>query len=161
MDNARLAKLIADLHNVVDGLDCMFAECDRRFTPDGHLVGSIGEAVAMNIYGLKLEQSSKEGWDALSTDGRTVQIKTTSTRSIALKKAAQYAQSLLVLKLDRGRGFSEIYAGAMPTHLLKEPDGRGYHSIPISALLAQDVHAFHQQETLDDLNRHFLHERSK
>ena len=54
MDNARLAKLIADLHNVVDGLDCMFAECDRRFTPDGHLVGSIGEAVAMNIYGLKL-----------------------------------------------------------------------------------------------------------
>jgi len=162
MDNERLAKLIADLYNVVDGLDQLFAGCNRRFTPDGHLVGSIGEAVAKHIYDMELEPSSRAGWDAILHSGEKVQIKTTSVASISLRSAGTYADSLLVLKMDRKNGFREIYAGRFPKHLLdgREPDGRGYFSLSLAALGREHSHTFAQKRKLDDLNRHFLQERN-
>jgi hypothetical protein len=162
MDNERLAKLIADLYNVVDGLDEMFEDCKRHFTPDGHLVGSIGEAVAKHTYDLILEESSKAGWDAvLAAGNKTVQIKTTSTTSISLRSAERYADCLLVLKLDRNRGFEEVYAGSFPTQMFaeKKTDRRGYYSLSVSALRKQREHTFVQKDTLEHLNKSFLRER--
>src|SRR5580704_19671100 len=49
---AKMRTLIRQLYTVVAQLEEEFE--DRRFTPDGHLVGSIGEVVAAYAFGLKL-----------------------------------------------------------------------------------------------------------
>ena len=69
-DEQRLAKmrtLIRQLYAVVAELEKEFE--GRRFTPDGHLVGSIGEVVAAYAFGLKLLPASNERHDAVAADG--------------------------------------------------------------------------------------------
>lgn len=56
----------------------------RPFTPDGHLVGSIGEVVAAEALGLTLHKPGHPGHDACDADGRDVQIKTTAGRKVSL-----------------------------------------------------------------------------
>ena len=54
-DNIRaLPVLICQLFQTVRSLSKIYP--DRPFTPDGHLVGSIGEVVAADTYGLILEK---------------------------------------------------------------------------------------------------------
>lgn len=49
--------------------------CGRKFTPDGHLVGSIGEAMAAHMFDLRLLPAATPKHDATTADGRTfVQI---------------------------------------------------------------------------------------
>ena len=55
----------------------------RPFTPDGHLVGSIGEVVAAEALGLTLYPPSHPGHDAFDTMG-DVQIKMTAGRAISM-----------------------------------------------------------------------------
>lgn len=55
----------------------------RPFTPDGHLVGSIGEVVAAEALGLTLYPPSRPGHDAFDANG-DVQIKMTAGRSVAM-----------------------------------------------------------------------------
>jgi hypothetical protein len=40
----------------------------RSFTPDGHRVGSIGEVLAADFYGLELRSQSNEGYDAVKRE---------------------------------------------------------------------------------------------
>ena len=56
----------------------------RRFTPDGHLVGSIGEVVAAEALGLTLYPMSHSGHDAYDAKG-DVQIKMTAGKSVAMR----------------------------------------------------------------------------
>jgi hypothetical protein len=72
---ARIYEAVAELERDYPG---------RSFTPDGHLVGSIGEVVAANALGLTLLPSSHPGHDARDAGGRLVQIKMTAGRSIAM-----------------------------------------------------------------------------
>ncbi len=44
--------LLGTLYRIVDRLEALFP--GRKFTPDGHLVGSIGEALAAHMFGLDL-----------------------------------------------------------------------------------------------------------
>ena len=53
----------------------------RPFTPDGHLVGSIGEVVAAEALGLTLYSPSRPGHDAYDANG-DVQIKPAFSASI-------------------------------------------------------------------------------
>lgn len=55
----------------------------RKFTPDGHMVGSIGEVVAAEALGLTLYPASHACHDAYDANG-DVQIKMTSGRSISM-----------------------------------------------------------------------------
>ncbi len=64
---AKVRDLIKRLYAVVAALEQEFE--DRKFTPDGHLVGSIGEVVAAYAFGLKLLPASTEGHDAVAADG--------------------------------------------------------------------------------------------
>ena len=57
--------------------------CGKRATPDGHLVGSIGEVVAAEALGLTLYPMSRSGHDAYDTNG-DIQIKMTARRSVAM-----------------------------------------------------------------------------
>jgi hypothetical protein len=56
MDPIRFPKLMAELYGLVTELELMF---QRPFTPDGHMVGSIGEALAAHYYGLTQYRTSR------------------------------------------------------------------------------------------------------
>jgi hypothetical protein len=71
--SARLRDLISQLYAVVASLEEEFE--GRKFTPDGHLVGSIGEVVAAYAFNLKLLPASNATHDAEAPDGTLVQIK--------------------------------------------------------------------------------------
>ena len=61
----KLRDSIKSLYKVVDELNREFAEETRKFTLDGHLVGSIGEVVAAYAFNLRLLESSSAGHDAV------------------------------------------------------------------------------------------------
>ena len=79
----------------------------RRFTPDGHLVGSIGEVVAAEALGLTLYSMSRPGHDAYNSDG-DVQIKMTAGKSVAM-----YSECirLVVLRVVNPEEAEIIYDG--------------------------------------------------
>jgi hypothetical protein len=82
----------------------------RKFTLDGHLVGSIGEVIAAYYYNLALLPSSTERHDATALDGRMVQIKATQgAHGIALRSEPEH---LIVLWIDDNTGKAlEVYNG--------------------------------------------------
>jgi hypothetical protein len=65
-DTERIDRLIRDLYRIVADLEEIAP--GRRFTPDGHVVGTIGELVAAERFGLKLMPASPEGYDALTNN---------------------------------------------------------------------------------------------
>jgi hypothetical protein len=71
---ARIYKATAELEARYPG---------RKFTPDGHLVGSIGEVIAAEALGLKLYPMSRPGHDAYDANG-DVQIKMTARTRVAM-----------------------------------------------------------------------------
>lgn len=107
MDSQRFPKVISALYALVDELESMFP--GRKFTPDGHMVGSIGEAAAAFYYGLDLMNMSNEGYDALAPDGRKVEIKATQGNSVAFRSSPE---NVLVIRLFRDGSFEEIYNGS-------------------------------------------------
>ena len=52
MDLDEVPRLIGRLYEIVDRFEQLFP--GRKFTPDGHLVGSIGEVIAANLHDLEL-----------------------------------------------------------------------------------------------------------
>jgi hypothetical protein len=76
----RLPPEVATIYRAVEALERKYP---RKFTPDGHLVGSIGEVVAAEALGLRLYEMSRPGHDAHDVNG-DVQIKMTAGRSIGL-----------------------------------------------------------------------------
>jgi hypothetical protein len=106
--NAKVSRLIRSLYDVVNELEEEFIDEERKFTLDGHLVGSIGEVVAAYTFGLTLYPPGKETHDAEAENGRKVQIKLTGgIRGIALSSKPDY---LIVLQL-RDLKFSVVYNG--------------------------------------------------
>jgi hypothetical protein len=107
LDTARVTQLIEDLFRVTDELTTMTG---RAFTPDGHLVGSIGEVLAASAYGLDLEPHSTTGCDAIK-DGRRIEIKATFGKRVGFR--AHESDHVLVLRLQRAApfDFEEVYNG--------------------------------------------------
>ncbi len=109
--------LIREIYSTVAKLEELFPH--RRFTPDGHLVGSIGEVLAAHAYGLELLPASEEGHDARALDGRLVQIKATQRRSIGISINPDH---LLVIQIQPDGTFEEAYNG--PGQIAWEAAGR-------------------------------------
>jgi hypothetical protein len=80
----------------------------RKFTPDGHLMGSIGEVVAAEALGLELYPMSHSGHDAEDALGNDVQIKMTAGKCIAM-----YSESkrLVVLRVVSPEEAEIVYDG--------------------------------------------------
>jgi len=72
----------------------------RSVSPDGHLVGSIGEIYAAEELGLTLATASNPGYDAVDRNGALVEIKTTTRSSISLSAEGTGSERLIVVKLD-------------------------------------------------------------
>jgi uncharacterized protein DUF6998 len=95
---ARIYKAVAELEALYPG---------RKFTPDGHLVGSIGEVVAAEALGLTLYPMSRPGHDAYDAKG-DVQIKTTAGKSVAMRASCK---RLVVLRILPPKEAEIVYDG--------------------------------------------------
>jgi len=108
-----MSEAIDTIPGVVQRLYALVAELERSFpgrpfTPDGHLVGSLGEVLASHYYHLELLPCSTECHDAQAKDGRLVQVKATQGTSVALRAQPDY---LLVIQLQKDGTIIEIYNG--------------------------------------------------
>ncbi len=101
----RLPPPVAAIYRAVAELEASYP--GRKFTPDGHLVGSIGEVVAAEALGLTLYPMSRAGHDAYDADG-DVQIKMTAGGSVAM-----YAECvrLVVLRVVSPEEAEIVYDG--------------------------------------------------
>jgi hypothetical protein len=106
----------------------------RSFTPDGHMVGSIGEAWAKWMYGLTLLAASAECHDATCSNGRLVQIKATQGDSrVAMRGQPIH---LIVLQIGSDGLPVEIYngPGATPWEQAGKIQKNGQRSIGLATL---------------------------
>jgi hypothetical protein len=81
----------------------------REFTIDGRLVGDIGEIIAALEYDLILNTVSLPGHDAVTPDGRLVQIKATFKDQLTFKTVPEY---YLGFKLYADGRHEEVYNGS-------------------------------------------------
>lgn len=106
VDWQRVAGLLDDLYRASAGLEELFP--GRKFTLDGHLVGSIGEVVAAYMFDLDLNPASTPGHDARAQDGRNVEIKLTQGKGVAIRHEPDH---LIVLHRPKGGPLRVVYNG--------------------------------------------------
>lgn len=132
----QLPGLIQQLYGIVNELEDKFP--GRKFTPDGHLVGSIGEVLAAHYYGLKLLDNSAKTHDAISKGKRLVQIKITQGDKVALSSEPDY---LIVMQLKKNGTAIEIYngPGSEPWDKAGKMQKNGQRPISVSKLRVLDA----------------------
>ncbi|OOF29668.1 hypothetical protein BZJ20_14800 [Salinivibrio proteolyticus] len=106
IDHDKFRTLVKQLYATVNELEAMFP--GRYFTPDGHMVGSLGECLVADAYNLELKTASNKGYDAVTETGVEVEIKATQSNSVAFRSQPQHA---IVIKILRDGTFEEIYNG--------------------------------------------------
>lgn len=111
---------------------------DRRFTLDGFALGDLGETVASLWYGVDLHATqSHKGQDGTAPDGRSVEVKITQGKAVALAAHDRVPDHLLVFHLATDTGTVEtIYNGpAAPAWARAgKPNGRGQRRLSFAAL---------------------------
>lgn len=106
VDWAKVERYLEDLYTASEGLEALFP--GRKFTLDGHLVGSIGEVVAAYVFDLDLNPASTLGHDAKAADGRAVEIKFTQGTGVAIRHEPEH---LIVLHRPKGGPISVVFNG--------------------------------------------------
>ncbi|ALM52259.1 DUF6998 domain-containing protein [Halomonas huangheensis] len=106
MDHDKFRALIKQLYATVNELEAMFP--GRNFTPDGHMVGSLGECLVADAYNLELKTASNKGYDAVTETGLEVEVKATQSNSVAFRSQPQHT---IIIKILRDGTFEEIYNG--------------------------------------------------
>ena len=81
----------------------------RPFTPDGRMVGDIGEIMAGSFYEIELDKIGRRAWDG-TYRGRNVQIKTTGGTNTYLKQLEEgFGNGLfMVFLINRENGEYEL-----------------------------------------------------
>ena len=100
----------------------------------GNLLGDYGECVVIDAYNLKKSPSGSDGYDAITRDGKTVQIKTNHAASTIGFRGD--ADLLLVIHVNEDGNWNEIYYGDF-SHVknqcnFSKRDNK--HTIPIKKL---------------------------
>lgn len=133
-----LEEKIQELYRITAELEKEYPE--RNFTPDGHLVGSIGEVYAKEKYGLELLPASAEKHDAVTPDGKMVQIKITQTDRASIYSEPDY---LIVLRMNPDGHIEEIYngKGEEPWAACGKLQKNGQRSISIRRLIEINANA--------------------
>ena len=103
----KLPPAVAAIYRAVDELKVQYEKYKRPFTPDGHLVGSLGEVIAAETLGLTLHPNSRPGHDAFDDDG-DIQIKMTAGKRIALNACCE---RLVVIQVISPEEAEIIYIG--------------------------------------------------
>jgi hypothetical protein len=100
-----LPEPIARIYQAAADLEALYP--NRKFTPDGHLVGSIGEVIAAEALGLTLYPMSQPGHDAYDSNG-DAQIKMTAGTRIAMYATCD---RLIVLRVVSPEEAEIVYDG--------------------------------------------------
>ena len=158
---SEIPQLIADLYRTTQRLGDLFS--GRPFTPDGHLVGSIGEVVAEYIYDLELEACSTPQVDARTRySSQTVQIKLTGKQGKSYgfrwSNATELkAPDLLICLKLTDLGFEEVYAGEFPIDLLegRADSTNGQLAIGVTKLSERNPRSIPQSHSLSQFNEMF------
>ncbi len=111
MDHENFQTQVKSIYRAVSELEKMFP--GRPFTPDGHMVGSLGECLVADAYNLDLMPPSHEGYDALTKDGKKVEIKATQSKSIAFRSCPEHT---IIIRIFKDGTFQECYNG--PGHVI-------------------------------------------
>lgn len=134
-------KLIRSLYQITAKLKELHPH--RNFTPDGILVGSLGEVLAEYHYALSPLSTSARGHDC-SIHGCLVQVKTTQRESIQIGEPCEH---LIALKLLPDGTATEVFngPGALVWNLVRNKPlpKNGLYSVRLSKLhtLMQSVPA--------------------
>jgi len=96
-----LPPAIANLVSARNELRDHYVSSKLNFTLDGNLLGDLGEAIAAEVFGIKLHGPGVAGIDGHAPDGRSVQVKVTGTdRGPAFRWREKRADHLLFFSLD-------------------------------------------------------------
>src|SRR5450432_3350811 len=101
----KLPSPVAAIYRAVAELEAQYPT--RKFTPDGHLVGSIGEVIAAEKLGLNLYPMSNARHDAYDANG-DIQIKMTAGKSVAMYTECE---RLVVLRVVSPEEAEIVYDG--------------------------------------------------
>ena len=97
-------ELPSSIAKLVEGrneLRAIYSTYGLEFTLDGNLVGDLGEAMAVHLFGIRLTDSNKTGIDGFAPDGRSVQVKATGTgRGPAFRNTKTRADQLIFLAFN-------------------------------------------------------------
>lgn len=106
VDWNEVTKTLDEMYRASARLEALFP--GRKFTLDGHLVGSIGEVIAAYMFDLELATASSLGHDAFARDGKRVEIKLTQGKSVAIRHEPVH---LLALHRPKGGPVRIVYNG--------------------------------------------------
>lgn len=142
METFDLPPAIADLVHARNNLKAHYMEilksqdhkAELQFTLDGNLVGDIGEAIAVELFGIELVTTkSTQGIDGFAPDKKTsVQIKATGTgRGPAFRNTELHADHLLFFQLDfeRAKGLVVFNGPERYARSLLKPGFSGQRSL--------------------------------
>ena len=86
----------------------------RSFLPSGQQIGSLGEVLVAEAFGLNLCKVMTKGIDAHTEDGRMVQIKTVTSRAAGVhlsKRRPSVNTYLIAIQINPDGNFDVIYSG--------------------------------------------------
>lgn len=108
---ASLPERVRAVLEIIKGLESDFP--GRKFSLDGHLLGSIGEVIASFYYSIDLSKPSAKLHDGVTADGKKVQIKITTRDSytVHLGGSKELPEYLIALYLDGDGNIWEVYNG--------------------------------------------------
>ena len=106
MNHEYFQEQVKCIYRAVKELESMFP--GRPFTPDGHMVGSLGECLVADAYQLELMPPSNEGYDALTKEGKKVEIKATQGKSVAFRSCPEHT---IIIKINKDGTFEEYFNG--------------------------------------------------
>ena len=143
----------------------------RKFTLDGHLIGSMGEAIANNCYGINLDKPSNKSFDGITLEGKLVQIKLVQQDKVLIccEDYDSYSTSamLLVLYINKVTGnYYEVYNGPFNIvwNSIDHFDRRGYKHISVNKLMALDkkekVNTIAQTKPVPKMQAEFKNKKS-
>jgi hypothetical protein len=115
----KLPEQVATIYRAVAELEAKYP--GRKFTLDGHLVGSIGEVVAAEELGLSLYPMSRAGHDAYDANG-DVQIKMTAGNDVAMYATCA---RLVVLRIVSPEEAERSSMTGPANQRVRRPESRG------------------------------------
>ena len=134
--------LLDDLYTATARLEVLFP--GRKFTPDGHLVGSIGEVIAAYMFDLELLPGSSLAHDAKAADGRRVEIKLTQGDAIAIRHRPEH---LIALRRSKGETVEVVFNGPgdLPWEAAGEIGSNGQRRLGIARVRTLDQGVLDEQ----------------
>ena len=106
MNHERFQSIVKSIYVAVNELEKMFP--GRPFTPDGHLVGSLGECLVADAYNLTLMPPSTKGYDAITKEGKKVEIKVSQLKRVAFRSCPEHT---IIIRINNDGTFVEYFNG--------------------------------------------------